>query len=274
MSAFLRFPNFKSKAFTMSYDDGTIHDKRLVKIMNEHKLAGTFNICSFGKPGNGWSLSLEEALDTYRGDNIEVAVHCARHLTLTEVSREAATRDVMANKETLESVFKRPITGMAYPCGAYNDSVVEMLGHCGIDYARTTKSTEGFAIPTDWLRMPTTCHHSNPRLDEITDRFLKTESFSYFWKNKPKLFYLWGHSFEFNSDNNWDLIERFADKIADKDDVWYATNIEIFKYVRAFNRLVFSANLEYVENPSALDVYINVLGKEIIVPAGKTVEIK
>ena len=27
------FPNGKSKAFTMSYDDGTIHDRRLVEIM-------------------------------------------------------------------------------------------------------------------------------------------------------------------------------------------------------------------------------------------------
>ena len=33
-------------------------------------------------------------------------------------------------------------------------------------------------------------------------------------------------------------------------------------------------HLTYVENPSAIDVYVNVLDKELIVPAGKTVEIK
>ncbi len=274
MSAFMRFPNFKRKAFTMSYDDGTIYDVKLVKIMKDHGLSGTFNICDIDKGGDGWRLSAKEAIELYRGKEIEVAVHCERHLTLTEVSAAAATRDVLMNKEKLEKAFGKIVTGMAYPCGAYNDEIVTMLKGCGIDYARTTRATEGFGIPKDWLRLPTTCHHNHSELFDITDRFLDSAKFSYFWKNKPKLFYLWGHSFEFESDKNWDLIERFADKIAGKEDVWYATNIEIFKYTRAFNRLVFSTDLEYVENPSALDVYIDVLGKELIVPAGATVEIK
>ena len=38
------FPNGKSKAFTMSYDDGTIHDRRLVEIMNRYGIRGTFNL--------------------------------------------------------------------------------------------------------------------------------------------------------------------------------------------------------------------------------------
>ncbi len=274
MSAFMRFPGFKQKAFTMSYDDGTVHDVRLVKIMKEHGLSGTFNICNIDNGGNGWKLSREEAQELYRGPEIEVAVHCENHLTLTEVSPSAAARDVTVNKEKLEKAFGRIVTGMAYPCGAYNDSVVSMLASCGIDYARTTKSTESFAVPTDWLRLPATCHHNNPRLFELLDKFLVSEKFSYFWRNKPELFYLWGHSFEFESDKNWDLIERFADKIAGKDNVWYATNIEIFKYKRAFDRLVFSSDLEIVENPSAIDVYVNILGKELVVPAGATLVIR
>ena len=59
------------------------------------------------------------------------------------------------------------IRGMAYPYGATSDSVVAALKQCGIAYARTTISTEQFAIPVDWLRLPTTCHHSNPRLMDL-----------------------------------------------------------------------------------------------------------
>ena len=33
MSILMRFPGFRKKAFTVSYDDGTVHDKRMVETM-------------------------------------------------------------------------------------------------------------------------------------------------------------------------------------------------------------------------------------------------
>ena len=36
MDQFLRFPGFRLKALTLSYDDGTIHDRRLVEIMKKY----------------------------------------------------------------------------------------------------------------------------------------------------------------------------------------------------------------------------------------------
>ena len=36
----------KTKVLTLSYDDGVVQDIRLIKIMNEHGLKGTFNINS------------------------------------------------------------------------------------------------------------------------------------------------------------------------------------------------------------------------------------
>ncbi len=276
MSAFMRFPGFKTKAFTLSYDDGTRSDIRLAKLVNDYKLACTFNVFSFRDPCDSVSgrISEEEALKTYTGDNIEVAIHCDKHLTLTEVAPAAAVRDVLVNRERLEKLFKKPITGLAYPCGAYDDNVVSMLKSCGIDYARTIRATEGFSLPTDWLRMPVTCHHNNPRLFELADKFLANDVHPYFWRNKPQLFYVWGHSSEFEKEEDWQRFESFLAKMSGNDNVWYATNIDIFKYVRAFNRLVFSADLEYVENPSAIDVYIKVLRDQLVVPAGKTVAIR
>lgn len=276
MSAFLRYPGFLTKALTLSYDDGSIHDIKLVEKMKQYGIKGTFNLCSSRLLGekNGFSLSLQEAKELFSGDDTEVAVHGYEHLTLTALDPSVATRDIMADREALEKNFGKVIRGMAYACGAYNDRVVDMLGHCGIEYARTTRSTESFDIPSDWLRLPTTCHHKNPRLMELADKFLDSTEHSYFWRNKPKLFYLWGHSFEFNSDGNWDVIDRFFEKVAGKDDVWYATNEEIYEYCAAFSRLRFSLDMSLVNNPSAIDVYINVLGHETVVPAGKTVKVR
>ena len=44
--AYIRFPGFRRKAVTLSYDDGVRQDKRLISIMQKHGLKGTFNINS------------------------------------------------------------------------------------------------------------------------------------------------------------------------------------------------------------------------------------
>ena len=44
-------------------------------------------------------------------------------------------------------------------------------------------------------------------------------------------------------------------KAAGKDDVWYATNIEICDYINAYFSLKFSANGEKVYNPGAIEVF-------------------
>ena len=40
------FDGGKRKVLTLSYDDGTIHDRRLVAMMNEYGIRGTFNLNS------------------------------------------------------------------------------------------------------------------------------------------------------------------------------------------------------------------------------------
>ena len=69
-----------------------------------------------------------------------------------------------------------------------------------------------------------------------------------------KLFYVWGHSYEFDQCDNWDHMEELVRKVSGRDDVWYATNGEIRAYVEAYRRLVFSADSRTVYNPSAVGV--------------------
>ena len=66
---------------------------------------------------------------------------------------------------------------------------------------------------------------------ELVEKFL---SFEDTWNARPKLFYLWGHSYEFEDNNNWDVIENFAKALGRKEDVWYATNGEIYDYVTEY----------------------------------------
>ena len=272
LQSFFRFPGFLSKACTLSYDDGVREDERLIEIMRKYGLKGTFNINSQNLAGaNGRCLTADEIKEIF-GDDTEIAIHGYRHLSLPDVTPAIAMRDVVADRENLESTFERVVCGMAYAYGTYSDEVVEMLRAAGVAYARTTLSTESFNLPEEWLTLHPTCHHNNPKLFDLVDEFLEEDS-PKFWRKKPKLFYLWGHSYEFPRDDNWHVIERFGEIMSKRDDVWMATNMEIYKYIEAFNRLIFSADISYVENPSAIDVYFCNKGKNVILKAGTTTKL-
>ena len=151
---------------------------------------------------------------------------------------------------------------------------LQILKRCGIHYARTVEETEWFDIPNDWLRMPSTCHHGNHRLMELAKEFIETPENDNFWWNSPRLFYMWGHSYEYDYHKNWNVLEEFCKYIGGRENVWYATNGEIYDYVQAFNRIEYSVDGEYATNPSATDVYICYFGVNNLIPAGQTVKLK
>jgi len=275
---YLRFPGGKSKALTFSYDDGVSEDIRLINIFRENGLKGTFNINSglFG-PESGentskWKhrrLSLSEVKRYYTDDVCEVACHCVTHADLPACDTASACLEVLNDRLALESIFGRQIHGMAYPYGTYNDSVVNILRNAGIYYARTTVSTLKFSMPTDWLRLPATCHHKNPALNELADRFISLHP-----NREPQMFYVWGHSYEFNDDNNWDLIENFSKKISGRDDIWYAKNIELYYAWLDYQRLEYTADGSKVYNPGQRSVWLaNIRGETFEVKPGETLTI-
>lgn len=274
MEPYFRFPGFLSKACTLSYDDGVKDDIHLIEIMRKYGLKGTFNLNSSGLTSGKENRLTPEEIKELFGDDTEIAMHGYRHLSLAKVQPSLAVRDVVADRDFLEQTFDRVIRGMAYANGSVSDEVVNILDLAGVVYSRTTIPTEKFDIPENWLRLDPTCHHNHPRLFELVDEFLNVEDRNYFWAKKPRLFYLWGHSYEFPRDNNWDRIEKFGQIMAERDDVWHATNMEIYKYVEAFKRLVFSADGTRVENPSAIDVYIRASEKDVLIKAGECVSIK
>lgn len=255
----MRFPEGKKKAVTLSYDDGVEQDIRLIEIMRKNGLKGTFNLNSgcFAPEGRVYPkgtihrrMPKAQCVSLYKENGMETAIHGLTHPWLEKLPEVICTYEILQDRRNLEKEFDTIVRGMAYPFGTYNDSVVETLKKCGIAYARTTVSTEKFEMPEDWLRMPATCHHNNPRLMELAKKFTETEVL-----NNPMLFYLWGHSYEFEADDNWNVIEEFAEYMGNRDDIWYATNLEIYDYAAAFKQLIFSADGSMVYNPTEKTLY-------------------
>ncbi len=281
--SFLRFPGFKFRALTFSFDDGMREDVWLVNLFKQYGMKGTFNLNSSifkrtedPKPdANGrCRLSKTQVVELFKDSGMEVAVHGVNHLSLAEMPTTTMIQDVLNDRITLENAFGGVINGMAYANGSVSDEVVQVLKVCGVKYARTVVSTLKFDIPSDWLQMPATCHYRNAKLMELTDAFLEEYPDVHYIKKLPRLFYVWGHSYELPHNDGYEVMTKFAERVGGRDDVWYATNIEVYNYVKAFDSLVFAANEKAVYNPSALDVYLFWFGQEVLVPAGKTVELE
>ncbi len=271
--AFMRFPGHRELAFTLSYDDGAPADSRLVDMFNRYGLKATFNL-NGGKANEVGRLPIEEVKALYLPNGHEVAVHGSHHYSLGEITDTMVLQEIFDNRRALENTFGVIVKGMAYANGSVNDRVVELLKDCGINYARTVVSTEKFDIPTDWLRLPATCHHKNPRLMQLAETFLQGGNKRHFFYHQPLFFYVWGHSYEFDRDDNWEMMENFCKFIGGREDIWYATNGEIYDYVKAYDSLIYSADGALVKNPTCIDVYIQFLGKPHVVPAGKTVALE
>ena len=266
---FMRFPGGLGKALTLSYDDGVEQDIALCGILDEYGLKCTFNINSgrFSPEGKVFPtgtihrvMTDSRAYALFADSPHEVAVHTYSHPHLETMTAPQIAYEVIKDREILEARYGKIIRGMAYPYGTYNDEAVDVLKTCGISYARTTRTTEKFDLPSDRLRLDPTCHHKNPNLMALAEKFLdKKVTFA------PQMFYLWGHSYEFEADNNWEVIGNFAKSVSGRPDIWYATNIEIFDYIDDYSRLIFSANTSFVTNPTAREIWFAFDGKDISV---------
>lgn len=287
MYRFFRFPNGAFKAVTLSYDDGVVSDIRLSKLLREYGMKCTFNINSAltRESGNVGRLSFDEMEEHLLGGGHEIAVHGEYHLAPAKQRTVAGIRDVLDCRITLEKRFGRIIRGMAYPDSGITvkttsassiDKIKQYLFDLDIAYARTLGGdNDNFDIPDDWYAWMPTAHHNNGCIFDYIDKFINMrEDDIYFVKRTPRLFYLWGHSYEFDRDGNWDRIEKICQSLGGKNDTWYATNIEICDYVKAYEALRWSADETLVHNPTSIDVWFYQNGKNYAIKSGETLRIE
>ncbi len=243
---------------TMSYDDGKNEDGRLVEIFNKYGIKGTFHLNS-GLYEN--RIPIGEIAELYKGH--EIACHTATHPTIERCPIEQVARQILLDREELEKAVGYPVRGFSYPNGSYNKQIKELLPLLGIRYARVVGNSGSFALPHDPYEWKATCHHKY-RLLELGNEFCGLSKKQYLY-----IMYVWGHSYEFSNDGNWDLIKDFCKLVGGRDDIWYATNIEIMDYLDACERLICSADGSFIFNPSAKSVWLSVDGEIIEAKGGE-----
>ena len=253
----------KKRALTMSYDDGAPEDRILVGIFNDYGIRGTFHLNS-ARVMAGNSITAEEVGELYRGH--EVAVHCVNHPFLEQLPKESVVYEIFEDRRNLESLVKYPVRGMSYPFGTYSNDVISTAKSLGICYSRTVRSTNGFGVPNDFMQWNPTCHHNGGIIEKL-DQFAN-------YRFNGALFYVWGHGFEFTRNNNFDMMKSFCEKASALDGVWFATNIELYDYITAVRSIVLTADRDIAYNPTATDVWLDVNGEAVMIPAGKSVSFR
>ena len=224
--------NGKKKAITFSYDDTVTQDIRLIEILDKYGLKATFNLNSglLGMDGmlirEGVEVShvkipASEIASVYK--NHEVAAHTLTHPHLPKLPDDEVIRQVEEDRLNLSDLVGYEVVGMAYPGGGMNnnDRVARLIkNHTGIKYARTISLGYSFLPQPDLYRYKPTAFHL-----DFADNYRLAADF--FERETEGVFYIWGHSYEFDIHNTWDQFEEFCKAISGRPDVFYGTNKEI-----------------------------------------------
>ena len=231
-----------NKAITFSYDDGVTQDVRLIEIFNKYNIKATFNLNSelLGQTGslirNGVHVNhtKNNPRDVkYIYDGHEVAVHTLTHPNLVDTEDDnEVLRQVEQDRINLSQLVGYEVKGMAYPCGGRNcdERVANIIkNNTIIKYARTIETIKNFEPFNDLYQYKGTLYHHDEwdLLFDMGKEFLELQS------DTPQIFYIWGHSYEFDIyPERWKLFEEFCEMMSNRSDIFYGTNIEVFNCLR------------------------------------------
>ena len=225
----------KLKAITFSYDDAVTQDIEFVELLNKYNLKGTFNINSELLNTNNMLIRENKRVAHYKlhksdvkgvYDGHEVAVHTLTHPHLPPLENAEVIRQVEQDRLNLSDIVGYEVIGMAYPGGGVNNDnrVAEIIkNNTGVKYSRTTTCTGNFDLQDNLYRFNPTAYHLHfDKLMELGEKFVNMTP------DKPQIFYIWGHSYEFDFYSDYRVkFEEFLKLISNKDDIFYGTNKEI-----------------------------------------------
>lgn len=226
------YPGGKKKAFNITYDDGVLQDERFVALLNRYGIKGTFNLnsqlmqeeFSWTHP-NGMQvrrLSPERAKHLYDGH--EIASHTLTHPYMQELSDAELYRQLKSDKDNLEKMFGKKVTGFAVPFDYYDDRIASCAKACGFTYARKSEFSGTFTPCTDFYHWKTSIYHIDPDLPNFVAEFLNTNE-------ELAVCQIVGHSYDLDAENLWGTMELICAAVSKCNDIWFCTNTELVEFL-------------------------------------------
>lgn len=259
------FPQNKTKAIVLSFDDGVIQDKRFIKLLDKYNLKGTFHLNS-ALLGEAPRVERDEVKKLYK--NHEISSHTLHHPSLTDMDSESVTYQVEEDIKDLKKLSGKEVHGLSYPFGSYNDYILHLLEKMKLDYARTVENTHKFDMPNNFLTWHPTVHHNEA--SEFLEKFIKKRS-SYL-----SLLFIWGHSYEFdyNDTYGWDYIEGVFKRIEQNEEMfWVVGAYELKHYIDSLQNVIFDYDNSKIINPKTnQDVWLKKENSSVLLKSGTSVD--
>lgn len=192
------------KIFLLSFDDGTVWDKRFVELLNRYEIPCTFNLNS-GLEEFVWEFEgkpvlrqkLADTVEQYRGH--EVASHTLHHPWLNSLTPPQLRREVEEDAENIKQLFGLQGIGFGVPFTACGEREVHIIRKF-VRYIRLSEFTDSFALPKDEYHIPIHGLYNDPDIREKIKAFAGNDL-------PVSLFVMAGHSYEFEMLDHWDYIE-------------------------------------------------------------------
>ena len=298
------YPSFTKKALTFTIDDGNMkYDRMLLDILEPAGIRGTFNLCSNIHKGRE-----NETREFYKGYGI--ANHCKHHPLVNfngveyvessepfnpessdptkiykvdgndgffwvmrpngwrqMIYEDDFIRFVREGLDELNAMFGGGVRDFVWPYGEQNNAAVKEYVnsvHRSVRKTGPTIDLNGFAIPE---KMGWSYNANHLNLLEVMERYEK-----YHDDGELKFFAFGVHSIDFERDDKWDDLKKFAEKYGNRPDTyWYASVEEIFDYEEA-TALLKVEDLAAV-NTGNITLYVGIDGVKQVIEPGQSVSI-
>ena len=137
--------------------------------------------------------------------NHEIASHSYSHKDFKNINDDEILQEIELDIDALTKITKRKIVSMAYPFGNSSPHIAKLINNTGLTNARTVGDTYTFNLPDTFLLWRPTCHDSKAL--GLLDKYLSLNI------NKMSVFFVWGHSWEFNDAKRWANMSNFCNKL-------------------------------------------------------------
>lgn len=230
------------KYFTLSFDDGTTQDERIIEILNKYGIdCCSFNINtgllgvrwdwvgeSIGKP---WLLHQRYTAEEIKSgiyDGFDVLVHTKNHPTLKEFDDDVdrIVDEIEGCADDIEELTGVKPVGMAWPGGddcRTPQTVKTVYENTSIRFARAYTPTYTYNLPDYFLDWHPSCHLFAPGLMDMAERFVEMTP------SRDCLFYVWGHGYELDQEDFYDEFEEFIKYMSESESVVFVTNTEFYE---------------------------------------------
>jgi GT2 family glycosyltransferase/peptidoglycan/xylan/chitin deacetylase (PgdA/CDA1 family) len=134
----------------ITFDDGFADTVDAVGVLDKAGLRSTVYVTT-GFVGSADMIS-ERQLKTLAGlrDSVELGAHTVTHPRLDELTLSAAEDEVQASKAALERMIDRPVESFAYPHGAHDARVRDLVVRSGYRSAAAVKNAMSHADDDPW----------------------------------------------------------------------------------------------------------------------------